>query len=132
MNLDVGSRPLARPFACLLAPLTQLLIPHCSIRSRIPLCSFVPSFACSPTQSRAREKVDDKMLRYHAVLNHSGLFLCVRCVLACASVCVYFLRARRDLGENTSSTTRRPPAPQGEGDAYKQRGGKVSLVLLLY
>ena len=45
--LSIG--PFAPPFACLLAPLTHSLAPHCSLRSRAPLRSFVRSLAHSLT-----------------------------------------------------------------------------------
>ena len=44
-NRDVSTGPLARPFARSLAPLTRLLAPDCSLRSRPPLCSLVHSLA---------------------------------------------------------------------------------------
>ena len=44
-NRDVSTGPLARPFARLLAPLTRLLAPDCSLRSRPPLRSLVRSLA---------------------------------------------------------------------------------------
>ena len=47
-NRDVSSGTLARPFACLLAPLTHLLAPHCSLRLRAPRRSFVRSLTHSP------------------------------------------------------------------------------------
>ena len=46
-NRDVSTGPLACPFACSLAPLTRLLAPHCSLRSRAPLRSLVRSLAHS-------------------------------------------------------------------------------------
>ena len=46
-NLDVSTRPLARPFACLLAPLTRSLAPHCSLHLRAPLRSHAHSLAHS-------------------------------------------------------------------------------------
>ena len=44
-NRDVSNGPLARPFAHSLAPLTRLLAPDCSLRSRPPLRSLVRSLA---------------------------------------------------------------------------------------
>ena len=46
-NRDVSTGPLACPFARSLAPLTRLLAPHCSLRSRAPLRSLVRSLAHS-------------------------------------------------------------------------------------
>ena len=43
-NPEVSTGPLARPFARSLAPLTHLLAPDCSLRSRPPLRSLVLSF----------------------------------------------------------------------------------------
>ena len=43
-NQDVSTGPLARPFACSLAPLTCSLAPDCSLRSRPPLRSFPRSW----------------------------------------------------------------------------------------
>ena len=40
-NRDINTGPLACPFASLLPPLTHLLAPHCLLRSRPPLRSFV-------------------------------------------------------------------------------------------
>ena len=48
--------PVARPFTRSLALLTHWLAPHCSLRSRAPLRSFVRSLARSLTHSRARGK----------------------------------------------------------------------------
>ena len=45
----LGTGPFTPPFACSLAPLTQSLAPHCSLRSRAPLRSFVRSLAHSLT-----------------------------------------------------------------------------------
>ena len=39
-NTDCSTRPPARPFACLLAPLTRSLALDCSLRSRPPLRSL--------------------------------------------------------------------------------------------
>ena len=44
-NQDVSTGPLARPFARSLAPLTRLLAPDCSLRSRPPLRTLVCSLA---------------------------------------------------------------------------------------
>ena len=44
-NRDVSTGPLARPFACLLAPLTRSLAPDCSLCSRPSLRSLVRSLA---------------------------------------------------------------------------------------
>ena len=52
-NRVVTTGPLARPFACSLAPLT----PDCSLRSRPPLRSLVPALA-DFTHSLARGKVN--------------------------------------------------------------------------
>ena len=56
-NRDVSTGPLARPFSCSLAPLTRLLAPDCSLRSRPPLCSRVRLLAHF-THSLARGKVN--------------------------------------------------------------------------
>ena len=42
-NRDISTRPLARPFARSLAPLTRSLAPDCSLRSRPPLRSLARS-----------------------------------------------------------------------------------------
>ena len=42
-NRDTSTGPLARPLARLLASLTNLFAPHCSLRPRAPLRSFVRS-----------------------------------------------------------------------------------------
>ena len=56
-KIDALSRnAIALPFACLLALLTHLLAPHCLLRSRAPLCSFVRLLARSLTHSRAHGK----------------------------------------------------------------------------
>ena len=57
-NTDWSTGPLARPFTRLLAPLTRLLDPDCSLRSRPPLRSLVRSLAHF-THSLARGKVID-------------------------------------------------------------------------
>ena len=44
-NPDGSTGPLACPFARSLAPLTRLLAPDCSLRSRPPLLSLVRSLA---------------------------------------------------------------------------------------
>ena len=44
-NRDVSTRPLARPFARSLAPLTRLLALDFSLRSRPPLRSLIRSLA---------------------------------------------------------------------------------------
>ena len=49
-NQDVGPGPLA-------CPLARSLAPHCWLRSRAPLCSFICSLARSLTRSRARGAV---------------------------------------------------------------------------
>ena len=54
-NQDVSTKPLARPFAHSLGPLTDLLSLPCLLRSRASLRSFV----CSLTHSRACGKVKD-------------------------------------------------------------------------
>ena len=56
-NRDVSTGPLARPFACSLAPLTRSLAPDCSLRSRSPLRSLVRSLAHF-AHSLARGKVN--------------------------------------------------------------------------
>ena len=43
-NRDLSTGPLARPFACSLAPLTRSLAPDCSLRSRPPLRSLPRSW----------------------------------------------------------------------------------------
>ena len=58
-NQDVSTGPLARPFARSLAPLTRLLAPDCSLRSRPPLRSLIRSLAHF-AHSQARGKVNDK------------------------------------------------------------------------
>ena len=57
-NQDVSTGPLARPFACLLVPLTRSLAPDCSLRSRPPLRSFICSLAHF-AHSFARGTVND-------------------------------------------------------------------------
>ena len=52
MNRDVSTGSLARPFACLLAPLYHLLATHCSLRSCATLGSFVRSLAHTFPSSR--------------------------------------------------------------------------------
>ena len=59
-NWDISTGPLARPFAHSLAPLTRLLAPDCSLRSRPPLRSLVHSLAHF-THSLARGTVNDWM-----------------------------------------------------------------------
>ena len=71
-NPDVSTGPLARPFTCSLAPLTSLLAPHCSLRSRAPLCSLVCPLAHF-AYSRARRKVYNLTSQYHLVSNHSAV-----------------------------------------------------------
>ena len=44
-NREVSTGPLARPFACSLAPLTRSLTPDCLLRLRPPLRSLVRSLA---------------------------------------------------------------------------------------
>ena len=70
-NPDVSTGPLARLFACSLAPLTHLLAPHCSLCLRAH-CAH--SFARSLTYSRARGKKADLMAIFSVffnVLDHS-------------------------------------------------------------
>ena len=59
-NRDVSTGPLARPFACSLAPLTHSLAPDYSLRSR-SLCSL----------SRSWES-EFLMFQNHLVLSHSA------------------------------------------------------------
>ena len=56
-NRDVSTGPLACPFVRSLAPLTRLLAPDCSLRSRHPLRSLVRSLAHF-AHSLARGKVN--------------------------------------------------------------------------
>ena len=57
-NRDVSTGPLARTFARSLTPLTRSLAPDCSLRSRPPLHSLVPSLAHF-AHSLARGTVND-------------------------------------------------------------------------
>ena len=57
-NPEVNAGPLARPFACLLVPLTCSLILPCLLCSHAPLCSLVCSLAHF-TYSLARGTVND-------------------------------------------------------------------------
>ena len=54
-NTDWSTEPLARPFTCLLAPLTHFLAPHYLLRSRAPPRSFISSLS-----------------KYQDALNHSA------------------------------------------------------------
>ena len=56
-NRDASTGPLTRPFAHSLAPLTRLLAPDCSLRSRPPLRSLIRSLAHF-AHSLARGKVN--------------------------------------------------------------------------
>jgi len=73
-NWDVNTRPLADPFACLLTLLTHLLAPHCLLRLRAALRSFIRSPA-NFIHSQARENVGIFMSHDQAVLNHSAATL---------------------------------------------------------
>ena len=66
-NWDVSFEPPVRPFACSLAPFTHSL----ALLSRS--AALIHSLALSLTHSRARGKVNHKMLWYRAVLNHGTL-----------------------------------------------------------
>ena len=73
MNRDVSTRPLARPFARSLAPLTRSLAPDCSLRSRPPLRSLVRSLAHF-AHSLAHGTVNDWMAIFSvffAIFDHS-------------------------------------------------------------
>ena len=73
-NRDVGTGPLAHPFARPLAPLTRSLAPHCSLRSRPPLRSLVRSLAHF-AHSLARGKVNYQMAIlsvFFPIFDHSG------------------------------------------------------------
>ena len=69
-NRDVNTRPLARPFARSLAPLTRSLAPDCSLRSHPPLRSLVRSLAHF-AHSRGRGNVNFLMSQNDLVLSHS-------------------------------------------------------------
>ena len=77
-NPDVNTRPLARPFACLLALLTHSLALHCFTRALIHLLAhlFIYSRTLKETKS-TRELIHllahslVGMSQYYAVLNHS-------------------------------------------------------------
>ena len=56
--VSLSTGPLARPFSCLLAPLTRLFVPDCSLRLRPPLRSLVRSLA----HSLVRGKVNYQMV----------------------------------------------------------------------
>ena len=87
-NRDVSTGPFR--IARSLAPLTHSLAPHCSLRSRAPLRSFVCSLAGPFTRSQAHGKevfVHDFYARLHAVSTHCAPRVCV-CVCVCVSVCL--------------------------------------------
>ena len=74
-NTDCSTGPLARPFACLLAPLTRSLAPDCSLRSRPPLRSLIRSLAHF-AHSLARGTVNDWMAIlsvFFSIFDHSAL-----------------------------------------------------------
>ena len=80
-NTDWSTGPLARPFTCSLAPLTRLLAPHYSLRSRAPLCSLArlhhslahfAHFAHSLARGMIRRLF---ILCFFSILAHSLLWL---------------------------------------------------------
>ena len=74
-NKDCSTGPLACPFAHSLAPLTRLLAPDCSLRSRPPLRSLVPSLAHF-AHSLARGTVNDWMAIlsvFFSIFDHSAV-----------------------------------------------------------
>ena len=71
-NPDVSTGPLTRLFARLLAPLTRLLAPPCSLCSRAPLRSLVCSLVHFAHSLTCR-KVNDLMSQNDLVLSHSAL-----------------------------------------------------------
>ena len=70
MNRNLITRPLARPFARSLTPLTHFPAPHCLLCSRALLRSFIRLLAHSLTPEPVG-KGNDSMSQYHALLNHS-------------------------------------------------------------
>ena len=71
-NTDCSTGPLARPFARSLAPLTGLLAPDCSLRSRPPLRSLVRSLAHFARTAHSWES-EFLMSQNDLVLSHSGM-----------------------------------------------------------
>ena len=57
-NREASTGPLACLFAPSLAPLTLLIAPHCSLRSRTPLHSFIHSLIHSLSSSWESERLD--------------------------------------------------------------------------
>ena len=114
-NTDWSTGPLARPFACSLAPLTHLLALHCLLCSHVPLAhttALIHSLTRSLTHSQNSRKVNCKIsksgcsepsLALHwasYLVTHRPVFFLPSCSLLSSALCIGDFHANEHQGEH--------------------------------